>query len=118
MDHRILNLLSFNVRSLNDKSRQIDLTKTFLFNNIEVGFIQECHLRRNRIANSEGYNAIFDHSNVGVAIFIKKSIHYTRIVTNDVRVNIYIIQIVAKHNGLSKIYALGSIYIPCNYPSL
>lgn len=38
--------MTFNDRSLVNKSRQIDLLNTVYFNNIDIYFIQECHLNR------------------------------------------------------------------------
>lgn len=114
MDHRTINLLSYNVRSLIDRSRQIDLLNTLKKNNIDIGFVQECHLRRNQKVNLSGYNFLYDFSPLGVAILIKNSLKYQRIVVNDFKFNAVFIQVDMKSNDTCKKYLFGSIYIPCN----
>lgn len=63
MVHKSLKIMTFNVRSLIDKSRQIDIFKTLSKNNIDIGFIQETHLRQNRKIFINGYNFINDNAN-------------------------------------------------------
>lgn len=109
--------MTFNVRSINDKSRQIDLQRTLSANNIDVGFIQECHLRRSRKVRIDGYDIVNDNSPIGVAVLIKKSILHTKIVISDVGVKTCMIQIECLQNSVRKKIALGSLYVPCNYPA-
>lgn len=40
-------LIKFNVRSLVDRSRQIDLINTVYYNNIDICFVQESYLSKN-----------------------------------------------------------------------
>ena len=117
MGHRCINLLSFNVRSLVDTSRQIDLLNTLFHNQIDIAFIQECHLRRTGNARLNGYSFLYDGSPIGVAIAIKKSISYNIIDIGNIGFNGIFIQIVFNINGIRKKYLIGSIYIPCNYAS-
>lgn len=117
MDHRSLNLITFNVRSLVDTSRQIDLRNTLFHNKIDIGFIQECHLRRNKKVKIDGYNFIYDNSPLGVAVLIKSSFQYNRLIVNNIGINSSFIQIESSSENIRKKYLIGSIYIPCNYPA-
>lgn len=117
MDHRLLKFLSFNVRSLIDQSRQIELTDTLIKNKIDIAFIQECHLKRNKKVKIPGYNFIYDYSPIGVAILIKNTIKYNRIASEDIDINAIFIQIESTSNDIVKKYLLGSLYVPCNFPS-
>ena len=76
---KCLNLLTFNVRSLVDTSRQVDLANTLFFNKIDVAFIQECHLKKGRNIKLRGYKILYDYSRIGVAVVLKESIKYNRI---------------------------------------
>ena len=84
MAPKCLNVLTFNVRSLVDKSRRVDLLNTLYFNNIDVGFIQECHLGDIRGIHLKGYNFIYDNSRIGVAVVIKNTINYNRLNLDDI----------------------------------
>lgn len=113
MVHRSINFLTFNVQSLIDSSRQIDLQNTLLNNHIDIGFIQECHVM-NRKVHIEGYNFLSDYSPPGVAIAIKKSLQYKRISIKDLGFKTSFIQIESNQNSTSEKYLIGSLYIPCN----
>lgn len=117
MDHRSVNILSFNVRSLVDRSRQINLLRTLSYNKIDIGFIQECHLRRRRRIQLHGYNFLYDNSPIGVAIAIKNTLQYKHIQINDIGFNGIFIQIDMKINHTQKKILVGSIYVPTNYSS-
>ena len=117
MDRRNLNCLTFNVRSLVDSSRRIDLLNTLFHNKIDVGFIQECHLRRNNKMKINGYNFIYDNSPLGVAIILKNNISYTRKNFSDVGFNCTFIQIESNTDNQLKKLLIGSIYISCNHPA-
>lgn len=96
MDHRSLNFLTFNVRSLADSSRQTDLSYTLklilvLYKNV---------IYEGKKVNITGYNFIHDSSSVGVAILIKESIEYSRITTSDIEFPCSFIQIDFKYNNI------------------
>ena len=115
MGHRYLNFLTFNVRSLIDTSRRIDLLNTLKCNNIDIAFIQECHLRRNRNVVLNGYNFLYDNSSIGVAIVIKNSISYNRLEIDGIGFHGSYIEIQLNINGIRKKFLIGSLYFPCNY---
>ena len=84
MTHRFLKLLTYNVRSLVDTSRRVELVNTMFYNSTDIGFIQECHLNKNFRINLKGYNFIYDNSRIGVAVMIKYSVKYNRVNIGDV----------------------------------
>ncbi|XP_075162896.1 uncharacterized protein LOC142235529 [Haematobia irritans] len=86
-------------------------------NNADIAFIQECHLKKNKKVQINGYNFIYDNSPLGVAVIIKSSMTYNKVNLIDVGINTSLIQIdLMLYNNILK-YLVGSIYIPCNYPS-
>lgn len=113
MAHKPIKLMTFNVRSLKNNCRQIELSNILHNNQIDVGFIQECHLHVNRRVKINGYNFVYDNSPLGVAIAIKNNIHYNRINCNTTQFNTVFIEIEITTNNITKKYLLGSIYIPC-----
>lgn len=115
MTHRPINSLSYNVRSLVETSRRIDLQKTLFHNNIDIGFIQECHLKKNTKMSISGYNFVYDGSSIGVAVVIKDSIPYNKIFINNTGFSCSFIQIDIKSNNTRKRFLIGSIYISCNH---
>lgn len=115
MVYKPINFLTFNVRSIVDRSRQIELSNTLYHNNIDIGFIQECHLRGNRRANLAGYNFLYDYSPVGVAIAVKRGVQYKRININNTEFYGTFCQIEVNLNCIRKKFLIGSIYIPCNF---
>ncbi|XP_075170254.1 uncharacterized protein LOC142242573 [Haematobia irritans] len=117
MIHRHIKLITFNVRSLNDTSRQLDLASLLSHNKIDIGFIQECHLRRNRKIRINGYNIITDNSPVGTAVVIKNCINFRRVYLNNIGMNTCLAQIDFIASGIRKRYLFGSVYIPCNHPT-
>lgn len=117
MVHRRLQFLTFNVRSLIDRSRQIELANNLNYNDIDVAFIQECHLRRHVKVNIPGYSFIYDYSPIGVAVLIKNTIQYKRVLMDNVRFSYTLISIEMRTNDVSKKYLVGSIYLPCNMAS-
>lgn len=118
MVRRSLKLLTFNVRSLREKSRQIDTLNILIRNNIEIGFIQETHLRQNRKICINGYNFINDNTGVGVAIVIKNTIQYKRVFPCDFDLIGVFIQVDIRTETTTKSLLIGSIYIPTNCPSV
>ncbi|XP_075150698.1 uncharacterized protein LOC142224797 [Haematobia irritans] len=112
-----IKLITFNVRSLNDTSRQLDLTSLLSHNKIDIGFIQECHLRRNRKIRINGYNIITDNSPVGTAVVTKNCINFRRVYLNNIGMNTCLAQIDFITSGIRKRYLFGSVYIPCNHPT-
>lgn len=114
MDHRFLRFLTFNVRSLTDISRQIDLKDTLHLNRIDIGFIQECHLKRNKKIKLDRYNFICDNSPLGVAVVIRNQIGYDRVFLNDVGIHVSLVQIEFSNNNK---FLIGSLYVQCNYPA-
>lgn len=118
MGLRLLNLLSFNVRSPVETSRRIDLNNTLFHNNIDIGFIQECHLKTNRKVVLRGYAFLYDNSPIGVAIVIKEKISYSRYSIGGIKLFCTFITIESNSNGSRKNFLFGSVYIPCNFPTL
>ncbi len=110
----MINFLTFNVRSLSERSRQIDLVNTLKNNKIDICFIQECHLKRRKNVILHDYNFLCDYSSVGVAIAIKNTISYTRLNIDDLSILGTFIQIELNTNILKKKVLLGSLYIKCN----
>lgn len=117
MVHRHLHFITFNVRSLIDRSRQNELRNILVHNQIDIAFIQECHLRQNQKVLIHGYEFLYDGSSIGVAILIKKTIQYKRIVLDGLGFYSIFIQIDSKLNDTHKQFLLGSLYFPCNYSS-
>lgn len=114
MYHKCLKLVTYNVRSLVDTSRRVDLLNTLSHNRIDVGFIQECHVKNTKIRLS-GYNVIYDNSRIGVAVMLKNSIKFSQVDVGDIGFFGTFIQIELKMNNSIKRILLGSVYIPCNY---
>ena len=108
--------MTLNVRSLASSSRYIELSHILHHHQIDVGFIQECHLYTNKKARLDGYNFIYDNSDIGVAVVIKNTIHFNIISFSGTRLNNSFIQIEMHTNNNSKKYFIESIYIPCIYP--
>lgn len=115
MGHKPINFLTFNVRSLIDKSRQIDLLKTITRNNIDICFIQETHLRANRRIFLHEYNFINSNASVGVAIAIRRNINYKHVSIVDFGFNGVFAEIEIKIDNALKKFLIGSIYIPTNF---
>lgn len=115
MGHKYINFLTFNVRSLIDKSRQTDLLNTVTSNGIDICFIQETHLRANRRVFLHGYNFISSNASVGVAIAIKRNINYKHVSIVDIGFNGVFAEIEIKIDNALKKLLIGSIYIPTNF---
>lgn len=115
MIHRSLNLVSFNVRSLVDTSRRLELSNLLRHNKIDIAFIQECHIQKNSNIKLNGYNFIYDYSRIGTAIAIKDSITYNRIAIDNVEFNSVFIQIDLIIDNIPRKILFGSVYIPCNH---
>lgn len=111
MGHK-LNFISFNVRSLIDRSRQIELLNTLHYNQIDIGFIQESHLGENKRIHINGYKFVHDDSSVGVAIVMKNRIPYTRVNIEGVRFHTTFIQVDIERAGSLKRFLVGSVYMP------
>lgn len=108
--------MTFNVRSLIDASRRIDLNNTLIFNKIDFGFIQECHLKKNKKVTLKGYNFLYDNSPIGVGIAIKETISYNHFNISGLGFFGSFIKIELNSNNISKQILTGSLYIPCNFP--
>lgn len=115
MGHKSVNLVTFNVRSLIDKSRQIDLLNTLVDHEIDVCFIQETHLRANRRIYLNGFNFINSNTPVGVAIAIRRNIYYKCVRIDGLGFNGVFIEIELKIDNASKKFLIGSVYIPTNF---
>lgn len=115
MDHRSINFMSFNVRSLVNTSRRVDLLNTLSYNKIDIGLIQECHLKSNNKVRLKGYKFLYDNSPIGVAIVIKDSISYNHVVIDNIGFNSTFISIEFNVNNIRKKFLIGSIYFPCNF---
>ena len=83
-------------------------------NNIDITFIQECHLRKGKTIKTDGYNFIYNDSPVGVAVIIRNTIQYSKVSISNVGINITFIQTNSSYGNAHKKYILGSVYIPCN----
>lgn len=117
MGHRSLNFLSFNVRSLIDRSRQIELHRSLTSNNIDIGFIQETHLRGNKKIYLNEYDFINSNASVGVAIAIGRKTKFKHLRIEDLGFNAVFAEIELKTNNILKKFLVGSIYIPTNFSS-
>lgn len=116
MSRRSLNILTFNVRSLVDTSRRLDLLDILFYNKIDIAFIQECHLRgHNNNIKLNGYNFIYDNSPIGVAIVIKGSISYSRYMIDDLGFHGTFVKIEMLIDNVRKQILVGSVYIPCEF---
>lgn len=114
MNRNYLNFLTFNVRSLREVSRRLDLDYVLKDNNIDIAFIQETHLRQNHRVHLENYNFIKDNSSQGVGIAINKMFSYNYVEIPNVNFPNLFIQIKVMQNRIEKKILIGSIYFPCN----
>lgn len=114
MGRKCLNLLTFNVRSLIDCSRKLDLLNTLKSQSIDIGFIQECHLRNPNIF-LEDYNFLYDNSPLGVAIVLKKSYSFSMLNPQGISFPHIFIHVKLIINNSQKNFLFGSVYLPCNF---
>lgn len=107
-------ICTFNVRSLVERSRRIDLSNLINCNNIDFAFIQETHLKSNHKVYLDNYNFIRDFTTQGVGIAIRKKYSFSKIIIPGISFpNIFIEIHISINNQIKKIL-IGSIYIPCN----
>lgn len=109
-----LNFVTFKVRSLNDRGRQIELSNTLHYNKIDIAFVQECHLRGYTHIFIDGYNFFYDKSPLGVAILLKNTISFKRVFIDVSQFNATFLQTEIKINSSIKKFLVGSIYVPTN----
>lgn len=114
MVNKFLNMITFNVRSLVNSSRRIDLVNTLKCNFIDIAFIQETHLKRNQKCFLEGYTFIQDVSSVGVGIALKQSYSFLRVNIDGILFPNVFIEMFFMIDGIRKRFIFGSLYIPCN----
>ena len=102
MVHRVIRFLTFNVRSLASSSRQIQLSNILHHYQIDIGFIEECHLHANKKVKLVGYNFIH-----GVAVFIKNTINLNKLNFSGIRLNNSFIEM----NCTQKILAKNTLQV-------
>lgn len=112
-----LKILNFNVASLIDHSRRIELERILLSNNITLAFVQETHLNERCRVFLDSYTVLRNDSMQGVAVILKNNITYKVIDSSITKFPCIFIAISFRCNGDSKSLLLGSIYIPTNTAS-
>lgn len=114
MVRKFLNIVTFNVRSLVNQSRRVELNMLLTNSNVDIAFLQELHLNGKYRVYLDNYFVISDHTKLGVGIAIKKSIVYSKVHIPGLNFPNLFIEINLSSNGHSKKYLLGSIYFPSN----
>lgn len=114
MPRKFLNMITFNVRSLIDISRRVELIKILIENKLDFAFIQETHLSKAHKVSLENFDFVRDNSSQGVGIAIRNDWTYSRIEIPNVPFPTVFIEIILKVNLEIQKILLGSIYIPCN----
>lgn len=66
MARNSLIFVTYNVRSLVDLSRRIELIKILNNNKVDLCFLQETHLSKDSKVNFDNYNVIRDFSSQGI----------------------------------------------------
>lgn len=118
MVHNGLNLMTFNVRSLIEVSRRIDLLYLLNSNYIDVAFIQETHLKEQHSISLEDYTFFKDSSSQGVGIVIKNNYKCSKIEILDLEFPNIFLDVEIIIDNVPKHFLFGSIYIPCNFNQL
>lgn len=115
MVRNCLKLITFNVRSLIEVSRRVDLLNMLKYNSIDVAFIQETHLRENQNLRLEGYSFFRDNSSQGVGIVIRNVYDCSRVYIPDIKFPNLLLNVKILIDGSPKNFLFGSIYLPCNF---
>ncbi|KAI8122414.1 RNA-directed DNA polymerase from mobile element jockey [Lucilia cuprina] len=102
------------LKKVQQRSRQIDLTNTLNSNKIDICFLQECHLRRQKKVFLNNYNFIYDNSSIGVAIALKNNISYKRVGIDDLSILGTFLELQLKINNTTRKILVGSLYVKCN----
>lgn len=108
-------MITFNVRSLIEVNRKLDLFNILKYNGIDVAFIQETHLRKNQNLNLEGYCFFKDSSPQGVGIMIRSIYDCSRVVIPGIVFPYLLLNVKILVNNIPKNFLFGSIYLPCNF---
>lgn len=114
MVHNVLDLITFNVRSLIEYGRRFELHSLMKKFDIDIAFLQETHLRAGGNISFEGCHFLRDNSAQGVAILLKKHFKFRKeVILGFLFPNLFI-SIDVSINGVLRKILLGSVYIPGN----
>lgn len=117
MAHNKLNIITFNVRSLIEHSRRIELGKVLEAACTDFGFIQETHLSKTHKCNIKGYRLIRNYDDQAVAVAVKQGYEYKVVTVQGVSFPNLLVAINIFIRGEARQLLIGSIYLPCNSPS-
>lgn len=87
-----LNLVTFNVGSLVNIARKLELNVILDQGNADIAFLQELHLPEGNNIYLDNFIVLRDKSSVGVGIVIKKTISYSKISIPDLKFYFYSIK--------------------------
>ena len=114
MVRNFLKLATFNVGSLVNVARKVELNRILIDSYTEIAFLQELHLAGNKNVYLDNFITLRDKSNLGVAIAVRDYISFSHVTISNISFpNLFII-INASINGIIKRILCGSIYIPSN----
>lgn len=116
MARKNLNFLSFNVRSLIESSRRLELLNLLRYHNIDICFVQETHFRKNSNITLENYNLVRDNSSQGTAIIFDKKLKFSVVNILGVKFPNCFVEISLSFSGRAKKFLFGSVYVPSNFP--
>lgn len=114
MVRRKLNLFTFNVRSLVEASRRIDLQNALMANAIDIAFVQETHLRKGQNVFMGDYTFIKDFSPLGTGIAIRKLYRFYKQSIPGLQFPNTFISVKIMVENMEKNVLFGTVYIPCN----
>ena len=107
--------VTYNVKSLFELNRRIELIIILNYNKVDICFVQETHLCVNSRVSFENCILIRDISGQDTAIVIKKYIKFTQIYIPDLKFLNCFITINLSFNSEVKRFLLDSIYVPTNF---
>ncbi|KAI8127396.1 hypothetical protein CVS40_3143 [Lucilia cuprina] len=109
--------MTFNVRSLIETSRRIELNKVLMDSGVDIAFIQETRISSDCDLRLHNFKTVRDSSALGTAIFIRKNIGFRCIEIHDIGFNGCFIELDLTGSSQCRKFLLGSVYIPCNFPA-
>lgn len=115
MVRKIFNLVTFNVRSLVDRSRRIELDSLLKRFKVDIAFVQELHLRNDKSVRLDNFSVITDKSSLGVGIVFRSSLSFVEIKIPGVNFPNIFVRISVTIDGEDRNIILGSIYFPSNF---
>lgn len=114
MTRSSMNLLTYNVGSLVNISRRIELSKLLDQFEIDIAFLQELHVSRSTNVFLENFFVIRDDSSLGVGLALRKLISYSRVSIPNLRFQNIFVEMDISINGCLKKILFGSIYFQSN----